>query len=167
VTKQDKQQDKLPRRWVHGWVLLCAALLSGCGGEVETQLEDYLVELEFDRPMESVKEIKVNSYRFPCAASLRDEAGADLPPMWVQMKFDLYVVVAEEDEEAVLAAIKRHQGMLDDTVMSVCRKSSIEQLQDSRWASLKSQLIEAVRPLLGEKRVRQLTFIYTAPWEPI
>jgi len=162
------QADRFRYRFVGILTLLSAALLlTGCGGEEVAKLEDYLEELEFDRPLESVKEIKVNSYRFPCAARHRDAAGAEVPPMWVQMKFDLYVIAAEEDESAVLASIERHRGMIDDTVLSVCRRSSIDQLQDNRWATIKSRLLEAIRPLLGEDRVRQITFTYSAPWEPI
>ncbi|MGI9427575.1 MAG: hypothetical protein ACR2NM_02875 [Bythopirellula sp.] len=148
--------------------LLAAALfLPGCGGEEVAKLEDYLEELEFDRPLESVKEIKVNSYRFPCAAQHHDAAGAELPPMWVQMKFDLYVIAAEEDEAAVLDRIERHRGMIDDTVLAICRKSSVDQLMDNRWATIKSRLLESLRPLLGEERIRQITLNYSAPWEPI
>ena len=148
-------------------LFVAALLLSGCGGEEVAKLEDYLEELEFDRPLESVKEIKVNSYRFPCAARHHDAAGAELPPMWVQMKFDLYVIAAEEDESVVLDRIERHRGMIDDTVVAVCRKSSVDQLLDNRWATIKSRLLESLRPLLGEDRIRQITLNYSAPWEPI
>ena len=46
-------------------LLAVALMLTGCGGEEVAKLEDYLEELEFDRPLESVKEIEVNSYRIP------------------------------------------------------------------------------------------------------
>ena len=148
-------------------MLALALCLSGCGGEEVAKLEDYLEELEFDRPLESVKEIKVNTYRFPCAARHHDAAGAELPPMWVQMKFDLYVIAAEEDEDAVLSSIERHRGLIDDTVLSICRKSSVDQLLDNRWATIKARLLESLRPLLGDERIRQITLDYSAPWEPI
>ena len=158
----------LCNRLVGLFTLLAAALLlPGCGGEKVVQLDDYLEELEFDRPLESVKEIKVNSYRIPCAARHHDAAGRDLAPMWVQMKFDLYVIAAEEDEKAVLAGIERHRGMLDDTIIAICRRSSIDQLQDNRWSTIKSRLLDGIRPLLGDKRVRQISLVYSAPWEPI
>lgn len=147
--------------------LLSAALLAGCGGEDVAKLEDYLEELEFDRPLESVKEIKVNSYRIPCAAQSRDAAGADVPPVWVQMKFDLYVIAAEEHEKAVLKSIERHRGMLDDTVVAICRETSIDQLQDTSWATIETRLLEAIRLLLGEERIRQITFSSSAEWKPI
>ncbi len=148
-------------------LLATGLLLPGCGGEKVVHLDDYLEELEFDRPLESVKEIKVNSYRFPCAARYHDAAGRELPPKWVQMKFDLYVIAAEEDESAVLASIERHRGMLDDTVIAICRRSSIDELQDSRWSTIKSRMLDGIRPLLGEKRIRQIALEYSAPWEPI
>jgi len=148
-------------------LISAALLLPGCAGEKVAKLEDYLEELEFDRPLESVKEIKVESYRIPCAARHHDAAGREVLPMWVQIKFDLYVVVAEEHEKAVKASIERHRGMLDDTVISICRGSTIDQLQDSRWSTLKSHLLEGIRPLLGEERVRQITFGSSIQWKPI
>ncbi len=149
--------------------LSAALLLPGCGGEKVVHLDDYLEELEFDRPLELVKEIKlkVKSYRIPCAARHHDAAGRDMPPMWVQMKFDLYVIASEGDESAVLAGIERHRGMLDDTVLAICRRSSIDQLQEYNWATIKSRLLDAIRPLLGEKRIRQIALDYASPWEPI
>ncbi|MEM8946784.1 MAG: hypothetical protein AAGD11_16540 [Planctomycetota bacterium] len=141
--------------------------LSGCGSSDVARLEDYLEELEFDRPLESVKEIKVNSYRVPCAARRQDAAGGDVEPLWVQMKFDLYVIAEEKDEKSVLAGIERHRGMLDDTVHTVCRQSSIDHLLDARWSAIETRLLDAIRPLLGEQRVRQITFSSSMSWEPI
>jgi len=148
-------------------LLSAALLLPGCRGEDVAKLEDYLEELEFDRPLESVKEIEVNSYRIPCAARHHDAAGRDVPPIWVQLKFKLFVVVAEEHEKAVEASIKRHRGMLDDTVLTICRRSTIDQLQDIRWTTLKSRLLDGIRPLLGEERVRQIAINSSAHWKPI
>lgn len=151
-------------------LLSAVLLLPGCGDEQVAKLDDYLEELEFERPLESVREIKLNTdgpFRFPCATRYFDTTGSDVPPKWVQMKFDLYLITAEEDRLAVLASIKQHRGMLNDTVMTVCRGSSIEQLQDNRWAALKSRLLVAIRPLLGGERIRQISLVYSAPWEPI
>ena len=148
-------------------LLSAVVLLPGCGSEEAAKLDDYLVELEFDRPLESVKEIKVNSYRIPCAASHHDAVGREVSPLWVQVKFDLYVIAAEGDEKSVIANIERHRGMLDDTILSVCRRTSIDQLQDNRWSSLKSHLLDAIRPLLGDEKIRQISLVYSAPWEPI
>lgn len=148
-------------------LLAVALMLTGCGGEEVAKLEDYLEELEFDRPLESVKEIEVNSYRIPCAARRHDAAGRDISPLWVQLKFKLFVVVAEEHEKSVEASIERHRGMLDNTVLSICRHSSIDQLQEPSWTTLKSRLLDGVRPLLGEERVRQIAIVSSSPWRPI
>jgi hypothetical protein len=148
-------------------LLAVALMLTGCGGEEVAKLEDYLEELEFDRPLESVKEIEVNSYRIPCAARHHDAAGRDIPPLWVQLKFKLLVVVAEEHEKSVEASIERHRGMLDNTVLSICRRTSIDQLQEPSWTTLKSRLLDGIRPVLGEERVRQIAIVSSAPWKPI
>jgi len=148
-------------------LLLAALILPGCGGEEVAKLSDYLEELEFDRPLEAVKEVKVNTYRIPCAATHHDEAGRAVEPIWVQLKFKLYVIVAEEHAKSVEASIERHRGMLDDTVIAICRRSSISQLQDNQWAAIKSRLLEGIRPLLGDERIRQVAIDSSAPWRPI
>lgn len=147
--------------------MLLVGFLPGCGGESAPRLEDYLEELEFDRPLESVKEILVNSYRIPCAAQHQDAAGANVKSIWVLVSFDLYVIAAEEDENAVLAGIERHRGLLDDTIHAVCRRSSISMLEDSSWATIETRMLDAIRPLLGEERIRQISFSDSAKWEPI
>lgn len=153
---------------LHGLLTtLMVCLLTGCGGDSAPRLEDHLEELEFDRPLESVKEILVNSYRMPCAARHQDSSGANVKPVWVVVSFDLYVIAAEEDEKAVLAGIERHRGLLDDTIHSVCRRSSISMLEDSGWAMIETRILDAIRPLLGEERIRQISFSDSATWEPI
>jgi len=156
------------KRHALGLLALLAGLLilPGCGSEEVAKLEDYLDELEFDTPLEAVKEIKVGNYRLPAAVRHRDASGRDVAPMWVQLKFHLFVIVAEEDESAVLTGIERHRGMIDDAVLSVCRQASLDELQDNRWATIKSNLLDTVRPLLGNERIRQVT-LNRVVWEPI
>ena len=158
---------KLSRSAIGLMAMLSAALISGCGGSEGPKLEDYLEELEFDRPLESVKEIKVNSYRIPCAAKRQDTAGAEIEPLWVQMKFDLYVIAEEKHEKSVMAGIERHRGMLDDIVPEVCRSSTLDHLLDARASAIKTRLLDAIRPLLGAERIRQLTLSSSLTWEPI
>lgn len=140
--------------------------LTGCGGEEVAKLEDYLEELEFDTPLESVKEINVGRFRIPLAAEHHDASGRESKPMWVQFKFHMYVIVAEENEKSVMSSLERHRGMINDVVLSVCREASIDQLEDNRLATIKSNLLDTVRPLLGDEKVRQIT-LNRVSWEPI
>ncbi|MCA9229064.1 MAG: flagellar basal body-associated FliL family protein [Planctomycetales bacterium] len=147
-------------------VLLAVLALSGCGGEEQVQLDDYLEELELDAPKESVTEVEIGSYRFSCAARHQNSSGRETEPVWVQVRFRLYAGAAHDDESAILAACERHRGMLDDAIITVFRKASIDELSDNRWAALRSKVIDTIRPLLGENRVRQI-FFDDFQWEPI
>ncbi|MCG8450939.1 MAG: hypothetical protein MI725_15335 [Pirellulales bacterium] len=139
-------------------------LLPGCGGEVEAKLEDYLEELEFDAPLDPVKEVQLGEhhpqgfYRISVAASNQDALRREIEPVWVEVKFKLFVVIAPESEKMVRAAVDRYRGRIDDVVVSNTRRLSLEELDDIRLATLKSRLIDALRPLLGEDRIRQLIF---------
>ncbi len=162
-----RHHSRFQRRALGLLALLTGLLaLPGCGGEKVVKLDDYLEELEFDTPLEAVKEIKIGNFRLPSAAHQHDATGRGTAPMWVQLKFHLYAIVAEEDEIAVLAALERHRGMVNDAVITVCRRASIDELQDNRWATIKSNLLDTVRPLLGENRIRRIT-LNGVLWEPI
>jgi hypothetical protein len=148
--------------------LLAAGLaLPGCGGEVQAKLEDYLEELEFDSPLDSVKEIQLGEpYRISVAT--HNQAFSDNPDksIWVQVKFKLFVVTEPEHEAAIVAASKRHRGLIDDVVVTTCRKLSLEELDDVRRTALKSNINDALEPLLGKHRIQQFIF-NDYVWEPL
>ena len=146
--------------------LVAAVVLPGCGGETEPKLDDYLEELELESPHESVTEVELGVYRFSCAARHKDPSGRELEPVWVQVSFTLYASTSYRDESTILAACERHRGMLDDSILTVFRKASIDELADNSWAALRSKVIDTVRPLLGEHRIRQI-FFKNFSWELI
>jgi hypothetical protein len=149
----------------------CALLLlSGCGDVKKLKFEAFLDELDVDASLASAEEIQLGVYNIASALPSPEKPTTDddeeIEPLWVQIRFELFAVVAPEDRKAVEAACKRHRGMLDDTVVTICREASKEELDDSRWATLKSRLIDAIRPILGDDRVRQLSFSDFC-WTPI
>ena len=142
------------------------SLLAGCSGKAESSLEDYLEELEFESPLQSIQEIDLGLFRISSAARMNNQPEHDEKPQWVQIKFKLSVATSPEDEEVVVAATERHRGMLDDAILCVCRSASIRELDGNRWAAIKARMIDRIRPILGEHRVRQITFDDFG-WEPI
>ena len=138
--------------------LFSGALLSqtGCGGRTEARLDDYLEELEFDTPLETVKEIPLGKFKIHAAVHQQDASQGSATPIWVQIRFSLYAVVAPNDESAVLRVMKRHQGTINDTVMGICRSSSLDDLDDPRLSTLKTRLTDDLRLVLGEKVLRQI-----------
>lgn len=147
-------------------MVFACVLLIGCGGEEKSQLDVYLDELEVERTLEQVREVPVGTYGIASALPLKGNSREEANTLWVHLRFQLVAIVDPADAKTVSAAAERHRGMLDDTIITVCRKATREELEDSRWATLKSRMIDAVRPILGDERVRQLTFVDFS-WEPI
>lgn len=158
------------------FVAPCLALailwLVGCGEVKVNEFDSYLDQLDIDSSLDSAEEIVLGTYNIasalpkPESSASAEEEDEENEPLWVQIRFELYAIVAPEDKKAVEAACVRHRGMLDDIVVTICREASKDELDDSRWATLKSRLIDAIRPILGDGRVRQLSFAEFA-WEPI
>jgi len=132
-------------------------LLSGCGGgTTESHLEDYLEELEFDKPLEEVQKVALGKYRIFVTDRSQESSRSGLPATWFRVKFDLLVYVAPEDEKSVQDMLQRHRGMLDDIVLTTCRTIPLGDLNDARLATLKFRLTDAVQPVLGEGKVRRV-----------
>ena len=153
-------------------VAFAVVLLLGCGKVEHAPFEAYLVELDAEASLESADELFLGAYDIASALPLpehilaRYDEDDTAEPLWVQIKFQLYAIVPPKDRKAVAAACERHRGMLDDAVVTICREASKEDLDDSRWATLKSRLLDQIRPILGDERVRQISFADFS-WQPI
>ncbi len=109
-------------------------LLGGCGGSDKSQFDVYLDELEYERALESVEEVPLGTYGSPVPSRSTMSRGSPTRHSGFTSNFQLVAIVDPHDERAVLAASKRHRGMLDDTIIAVCRKATREELEDSRPA---------------------------------
>jgi hypothetical protein len=154
-------------------VAFAIVLLLGCGQAKQDPFEAYLNELDAEASLESAGELLLGSYYIASALPRPDSTPAEyddddeeIEPLWVQVKFELYAIVAPQDMTAVIAACERHRGMLDDTVITVCREATKDELDDSRWATLKARLLDQIRTILGDERIRQLSFADFG-WAPI
>lgn len=152
-------------------VALSLMLLAGCAETKKTPFETCLEELDVEASLNSADELLLGTYNVASALPVpegvvSDDEMEEPEPLWVQVKFELYAIVAPQDRKAVEAACERHRGMLDDAVVTICREASKEELDDSRWATLKSRLIDAIRPILGDDRLKHLSFAEFG-WEPI
>ncbi len=130
--------------------------LAGCGSSSAIKLEDYLEEIEFEVPLNSASEVPLGKYSIPIAARSNQESLDEQQATWVQLKFDLYAVVAPENESALLTAWERHQGLYYDGALKICRSASLDDVLDPRLASIKSHLTDLSRMIFGKKRIRQL-----------
>jgi hypothetical protein len=162
------------RLWEKSWgqALHCSGLasvllvLTGCGGVEKAQLSDYLDNLEFNTQMESLKEVPLGAFKVSAATRTQEAAKSDSQRTWVQITCKLYVIVAPEDVSTIAAAYEQHRGIFDDTVVQIFRSSSIDELSDPHWTTIKSRISDFARPLLGGERVRQIV-VNDFGWEPI
>ncbi len=144
--------------WVRVALATSFLLMAGCGSTAESHmhLEDYLEELEFDQPLEEVQTISLGKYCIFVAIRSPESARSNLPATWFKVKFNLLALVLPEDEKSVQDMLMRHRGMLDDIVLTTCRDTPLEDLNDSRLATLKFRLTDAIQPILGEGKVRRV-----------
>jgi len=149
-----------------GLTALACLGIGGCQSEETETLDAYIEELEFGTSLEVVDEVELGTYRVAGAVTAEEGISRDSRPAWVHMRFKLFAIVEPQHESAVRAECQRHRGLIDDAVITVCRETSIEELVDSRWATLKSRMVDAIRPILGEEKVKQVA-LDDFSWEPI
>jgi hypothetical protein len=131
------------------------ALTVGCGGSEVARLSDYLDDVEFDAPLESAAYVSLGRYDVPAPMAVKPAEGG-ARTVWVRLSFELFAETAPDDEQAVAAAAQRHRGAINDSLLSIIRTSSTDELTDPRLGALKLRMTEATRPLLGERKLRQL-----------
>jgi hypothetical protein len=137
-------------------VAVGVALTAGCGGDNATRLGAYLDELEFNAPLESAAYVSLGKFNVPAPAHIKVAGGDGSRTVWIRLTFELFAEAAPENEAAVQEAADRRKGALNDALLTIIRTSSTDELTDPRLSALKLRMTEAARPLLGERRLRQL-----------
>jgi hypothetical protein len=74
----------------------------------------------------------------------------------VIISFDLFALVAPQDESQMKDSWQRHEGNVRDSVIRVCRSASPEELQEPELVTLKSHLADSVQEEMGNKSVHRL-----------
>ncbi|MEM9352957.1 MAG: hypothetical protein AAGA92_08085 [Planctomycetota bacterium] len=134
-------------------------LAAGCGTENSTKLDDYLETLEFGKPTERMLEIGLGEFRVPITLSSGRASAEGNGAGWFELRFHMFLVVPPASEKTVLGVIEEHRGVLRDTIYTACRTTSLDELSDPRWTTLKAKLADAVRPVFGEQHVRQILLV--------
>ncbi len=134
-------------------------LVAGCGTESSTKLEDYLETLEFGKPTEKMLEIALGEFRVPITSSSGEASTGGNGAGWFELRFHMFLVVPPSSEKAVLSVMEEHRGVLRDTIYTACRTTSLDELSDPRWTTLKAKLADAVRPVFGGQHVRQILLV--------
>jgi hypothetical protein len=141
----------------------------GCGDEQSLRLADALEGMEVEVPLEAVAKVPLGEFNVPLAISVGPATPGgrkqDAKKLWMRLKFELTAETAPKAENAVRDAYDGRRGAVNDAVLSIIRTSTVDDLTDPRLAAIKSRMVDAVRPLLGQHGVRQLVLnqIVTEP----
>jgi hypothetical protein len=158
--------NRRPDRWTRLPLALvaCAAMLgAGCAEEESARLVDFLDELEFDVPLETATYVSLGRYDIPISAS--GGAGsastfvtkfAEQGLVWMRLQFELTAETTPAQEKELLKLVEKHRGALSDSVLTVVRTSTVDELSDPRLMAINAKLTDMARPILGEELVRQL-----------
>ncbi|HEX4412759.1 MAG TPA: flagellar basal body-associated FliL family protein [Lacipirellulaceae bacterium] len=105
---------------------------------------------------EELTEIPLGEYKIPIP--IPDDGNAENLSRHnrVQFDFDLYALVSPKEESQFKDAWDRHEGVIRDEVISICRSATVDELQEAELATLKARLTDALGAELGEQRLRQL-----------
>lgn len=127
--------------------------LAGCGAQPTYELD----ELDLTPAQDELAEVSLGHYVIPIPYSRTQTGGTNsLPRNRIELSFDLHVLVTRGYESQVSDMWQRHEGKIRDAIIGVCRNASLEHLQESELATLKSHLTDAVQAQLGSKSIRRL-----------
>jgi hypothetical protein len=145
-------------------VVICAALLAiapGCSSKPT---------YEFDRmdllpAKENLSEFSLGEYKIPIPVSDKESSNKARHRNRLQFDFQLFALVSPHEESQLADAWQRHQGMIRNDVINICRTASVSDLQEPELATLKARLTNVLAAHLGEKRLRQLLITDVASQE--
>jgi len=131
---------------------LLAVSLAGCDSTPTYEFD----ELDSTPAQDDLIEFSLGTYVIPIPLVRSYEAGAGPKRNRVEFSFELHALITGDYQSELARMWDRHEGMIRDRVILVCRNATAEELQEPELATLKSHLTDAVQAELGSKRIRRL-----------
>lgn len=149
--------------WAPIAVVALAALCAGSGCSSKPKFE-------FDRmdllpAEENLSEFSLGEYKIPIPLAEQLDKDSSRTRNRLQIDFQLFALVTPSEEAQLADAWKRHEGVIRNEVITICRSASIGDLQEPELATLKARLTNVLAARLGEKRLRQLLITDVASQE--
>lgn len=135
-----------------GVALLVVGAAAGCGSKPNFEFDRVgLIPIE-----ENLSEFTLGEFKIPIPVSDERNPIHLVRHNRFQFDFQLHALVSPGDKAQLAEAWKRHEGMLRNQVISICRSASVRDFMEPDLATLKARLTNVLAARLGEKRVRQL-----------
>jgi len=147
-------EDTMSSGWVLKLVLAVfwLGVLVGCQEAEEFELEG----LEMPPIEEELTELPLGDYHIPIPLVEEVTSGGIKRRHRMQLDFLLHVLVKSSERSEVEKAWERHEGTIRDQVIRVCRKATLQELQEPDLATLKARLMQALAGPTGQKDLRHL-----------
>lgn len=129
----------------------CCALL-GCDSKSSFELD----QLDVAPAEEELAEFPLGEYKIPIPLTDNCEQSTIVRRNRIEFDFQLFALVSPKEESQFEDAWNRHEGVIRDQVISICRRATVEELQEPELVTLKARLTDVLASQLGEKRLRQI-----------
>jgi len=128
--------------------LVCAwlCLAGGCGSGPVFEFD----ELDLVAAEEELEEVSLGEYAIPIPATGKGTDGRAPKQNCLQMDFELFALVSPLEKSKISDAWERHEGMIRDHVIRVCRNSPVEVLHEPELGTLKAKLKDALGSHFGD-----------------
>jgi len=125
--------------------LLCQ-VAGGCGSEPAFEFD----ELDLAGAENKLDEVPLGEYSIPIPTADGKAGSQDSKVNRFQIDFELFALVSPHQTSKLSEVWRRHQGVIRDRVIRVCRDASLDVLHEPELATLKAKLIDALGPQLGD-----------------
>jgi flagellar basal body-associated protein FliL len=118
----------------------------GCGSPPAFEFD----ELDLVAAEEELEEFSLGEYAIPIPEAQKSVGGSAGKHNRIQMDFELFALVSAHEKSKLSHAWERHEGMIRDRVIRVCRNASLEVLHEPELGTLKAKLMDALAAHLGD-----------------
>ena len=140
------------RVWVISFLAIVAYGAVGCSSKSKFKFD----EMDVAPAVEELAEFSLGEYKIPIPVAVDDGAEAQVRRNRMRFDFQLFALVSPKEEPQLADAWERHEGVIRDKVINICRSATVDELQEPELATLKARLTDVLATQLGEKRLRQL-----------
>ena len=130
-------------------VVMCMA--GGCGSHSTFEFD----ALDLSPQQEELTEFMLGQYSIPIPIAVDRTSGPARDNRY-QLDFELYALIRPEKRSNIADDWARHEGLIRDHVIRVCRNASVDELQEPELSTLKARLMDALAAQIGATDVRQL-----------
>jgi hypothetical protein len=139
-------QNASGRRLAIAFATVVLSTVGGCGSAPTFEFD----EMDLMAAEEKLAEFTLGRFKIPVPAPDNKLDDRAVRRNRVQVDFELFALVSPTNTEHIEDTWKRHEGMIRDRVIRVCRNATLEELHEPELETLKARLMDAIGPQLGD-----------------